>query len=111
DISRVLLNIFSNALYALEKKKKENPDFKPKLIVTTERKSEQISISIKDNGDGIPDEIKHKIFEPFFSTKPSGDGTGLGLSISNDIIKSHGGEITLNSKVGEGTEFIISLGV
>ena len=111
DISRVLLNIFSNALYALEKRKKENLDFKPKLTVTTYRLENKISISIKDNGEGIPDEIKHKIFEPFFSTKPSGDGTGLGLSISNDIIKSHGGEIKLNSKVGEGTEFIITLGV
>ncbi len=111
DISRVLLNLFNNAFYALYEKQKQQSDFQPVLSVATELKNNLIVIHIKDNGSGIPDGIKEKIFEPFFTTKPTGKGTGLGLSLSYDIVKAHGGNIILESKEGIGTEFIISLSV
>jgi two-component system NtrC family sensor kinase len=119
DVGRVLLNMFTNAFYAVhEKKKTADPDFKPKVEVSTQniqtltRGPHSIEIRIKDNGNGIPDAIKDKIMQPFFTTKPAGEGTGLGLSLSYDIIvKAHKGKIDIKSKDGEGTEFIISLPV
>jgi signal transduction histidine kinase len=119
DVGRVLLNMFTNAFYAVhEKKKAADPDFKPKVEVSTQtiqtltRGPYNIEIRVKDNGSGIPDAIKDKIMQPFFTTKPAGEGTGLGLSLSYDIIvKAHKGKIDIKSKEGEGTEFIISLPV
>jgi len=111
DIGRVILNLINNAFYAVDKKAKQAIEgYKPEVIVTTKKLDNSIEISVKDNGDGIPDSIKEKIFQPFFTTKPTGQGTGLGLSLSYDIItKGHGGTLTVNTKEGEGTEFIIQL--
>lgn len=114
DISRVLLNITTNAMQALKEKYNVNNGFKPYVKIKTATSIApngvtNIEILISDNGPGIPDEIKEKIFQPFFTTKPTGQGTGLGLSLSFDIIKAHGGEITVSSKEGEGTVFLITL--
>lgn len=111
DLSRVLLNLINNAFYATTlKSKNENGDYQPEVIVSTKKTSTGIQISVKDNGSGIPDSIKEKIFQPFFTTKPTGEGTGLGLSISYDIItKGHGGELKVESQEGKGTEFLITL--
>ncbi len=122
DIGRVLLNLINNAFYAVSEKQKlantdpsgfENPrglnDYKPVVTITTKKLNNKIEIRVKDNGNGIPDSVKDKIFQPFFTTKPTGEGTGLGLSLSYDIIKAHGGELSVETKVGEGTEFIIRL--
>jgi signal transduction histidine kinase/uncharacterized glyoxalase superfamily protein PhnB len=113
DIGRVLLNLINNAFYATNEKRKtlENGrDYKPTVILTTRKDKDLIEISLKDNGSGIPKNVLDKIFQPFFSTKPTGQGTGLGLSLSFDIItKGHGGTIDVKSKVGKGTEFIIKL--
>lgn len=111
DISRVVLNIFNNAFYAVDDRKKiEGPDFKRLVKVRTYLAGKKVGIAIRDNGKGIPQEIKDKIFQPFFTTKPTGQGTGLGLSISYDIIsKGHQGELRVDSKPGEFTEFIIEL--
>ncbi|MEZ5083257.1 MAG: two-component regulator propeller domain-containing protein [Bacteroidales bacterium] len=111
DIGRVLLNLINNAFYAVAEKAKQNhADYKPEVVVSTKRLNDKIEISVKDNGNGIPDTVKDKIFQPFFTTKPTGQGTGLGLSMSYDIItKGHGGEIKMESKEGEGSEFIIQL--
>lgn len=110
EIGRVLLNLISNALYAVsEKKKSGDPDYKPLVSVRTANVIGTVQISIKDNGNGIPEELKDKIFLPFFTTKPTGQGTGLGLSISYDIVKSHGGDIQMKSQSGIGTEFVITL--
>jgi signal transduction histidine kinase len=113
DISRVLLNIFNNAFYAVdEKKKSSDKNYKPTVSVSTSFSSGKIFISIRDNGNGIPPEVKDKIFNPFFTTKPTGQGTGLGLSISYDIVaKGHGGELKVESKDGEFTEFTVVLPV
>jgi len=112
DIGRVFLNIFNNAFYAiLEKRKLQIDNYEPLVSVTTKRKDNKVEIRIKDNGDGIPEDIVDKIFQPFFTTKPTGQGTGLGLSLSYDTIKSHGGEIKVESGEGRGTEFIILLPV
>lgn len=104
DISRVLLNIFNNAFYAVKEKGTEG-----RVDVSTSKTDNQILITVSDNGPGIPTSIQQKIFQPFFSTKPTGEGTGLGLSLSYDIIKAHGGEIEIQSKEGEGATFTISL--
>jgi signal transduction histidine kinase len=111
DIGRVLLNLFNNAFFAtLEKAKVAEPDYRPTVELTTfTPPSGGFGVSVSDNGNGIPQKITDKVFQPFFTTKPTGQGTGLGLSISYDIIKAHGGEITLETKEGEGTKFIISL--
>jgi signal transduction histidine kinase len=84
-------------------------EYKPTVIVSTRKSGSLIEISVKDNGPGIPAEIKEKIFQPFFTTKPTGQGTGLGLSLSYDIIKAHGGEMKVETKEGQGSEFIIIL--
>jgi two-component system NtrC family sensor kinase len=123
DIGRVLLNLFNNAFYAVDEKKKQIGDgFEPEVTVSTRRVSSSenrsnlqsgslVMITVKDNGKGISDKIKDKIFQPFFTTKPTGQGTGLGLSLSYDIVKAHGGDLRLETKEGEGTEFIILLPV
>lgn len=110
DLSRVFLNLSNNAFYAVhERKLKSGNDFQPEVIITTSKVNNEVLISIRDNGYGIPKENLEHIFEPFFTTKPAGKGTGLGLSISYDIIRSEGGDIEVNSKEGEFTEFVISL--
>jgi signal transduction histidine kinase len=110
DIGRVLLNLYNNAFYALSEKKKQVLDrYEPRISVTTKELNGKVVISVKDNGNGIPQKVIDKIFQPFFTTKPAGQGTGLGLSLSYDIIKAHGGEIKVNTKEGEGSEFIIQL--
>ena len=111
DISRVLLNLYNNAFYALSAKAlaKADGDYQPTVTVTTKRKEGFIEISVKDNGSGIPESVKDKIFQPFFTTKPTGQGTGLGLSLSYDIVKAQGGELKVESKEGEGSEFVVQL--
>jgi signal transduction histidine kinase len=111
DISRVLLNIFNNAFYAVCKKKEQSRNsFEPLISISTEKVGSAVVITVKDNGTGIPEKVKEKIYQPFFTTKPTGEGTGLGLSLSYDIItKGHGGNLTVQSTEGEGTEFIINL--
>ena len=110
DIGRVVLNLINNAFYAVNEKAKQNiPGYEPTVIVSTKKLNDKIEIKVSDNGNGIPTSIKEKIFQPFFTTKPTGSGTGLGLSLSYDIIKAHGGEIKVDTKVNEGTEFTIQL--
>ncbi|ASV31813.1 sensor histidine kinase [Maribacter cobaltidurans] len=114
DVGRVILNLITNAFHAvIEKKKlekeKQNDSFQPTVWVYTKRKGTTVYVSIRDNGYGVPDKVKDKIFQPFFTTKPSGQGTGLGLSLSYDIIKTHGGELLLETVKGEGTTFTITL--
>jgi signal transduction histidine kinase len=110
DVGRVLLNLYNNAFYAVSEKKKQlNESFEPTVEVTTRKQNGKVEISVKDNGGGIPQKVVDKIFQPFYTTKPTGQGTGLGLSLSYDIIKAHGGELTVESKEGEGAEFIIQL--
>jgi signal transduction histidine kinase len=110
DIGRVFLNLFNNAFYAVNEQKKRNPvSYQPTVSVSTKKSGNSVLITVSDNGCGIPSSIKEKIFQPFFTTKPTGQGTGLGLSLSYDIIKAHGGEIKVESKEGEGTIFIIQL--
>ncbi len=112
DIGRVLLNLYNNAFYATnEKKKTADENYKPLISVQTKKINDRIEIRVSDNGNGIPKNIVDKIFQPFFTTKPTGQGTGLGLSLSYDIVKAHGGEIKMESKEGEGSEFIIQLPV
>jgi signal transduction histidine kinase len=112
DIKRVLLNLYNNAFYSVnEKRKTMHGGYEPCVSVTTRRMDNMIEIRVKDNGTGIPAKIMDKIFQPFFTTKPTGQGTGLGLSLSYDIIKSHGAELKVESKEGEGAEFIIQLPV
>jgi signal transduction histidine kinase len=110
DIGRVLLNLINNAFYAVNDRfQKGEEGYLPKVTVSTKQEDGQVLISVADNGGGIPQHIKDKIFQPFFTTKPTGQGTGLGLSLSYDIVKAHGGEIKVISKEGEGTEFTIQL--
>jgi len=112
DIGRVILNLLTNAFYAVNEKKKANTDgYEPTVAVSTKKADNKIIISVKDNGNGIPQKAIDKIFQPFFTTKPTGQGTGLGLSLSYDIIKAHGGEIKVETKEGEGTEFVIQVPV
>jgi len=110
DMGRVILNLITNAFYVVQEKKSLQPDgYEPTVSVGTKLKGKQILISIQDNGSGIPKKVLDKIFNPFFTTKPSGKGTGLGLSLSYDIVKSHGGELKVDTKEGEGTTFTIVL--
>ncbi len=111
DVGRVLLNLFTNAFYAVQQKQKTAAaDYKPVVEVDTMQKDGQYVITVKDNGIGIPEHIKDKIMQPFFTTKPTGEGTGLGLSLSYDIIvKGHGGEIDIDSRENEYTRFTITL--
>jgi signal transduction histidine kinase len=110
DIGRVVLNLINNAFYVVDEKKKQNQTgYEPTVSISTKKNDGKIEICVKDNGNGIPQKVLDKIFQPFFTTKPTGQGTGLGLSLSYDIVKAHGGEITVNSKDGAGSEFIIKL--
>ncbi len=110
DIGRVLINLINNAFYAVYDKSRQKVEgYKPMVTVTTKKLKDQIEISVSDNGGGIPDHIMDKIFQPFFTTKPTGQGTGLGLSLSYDIIKAHGGTLQVNSVHNKGTSFIITL--
>jgi signal transduction histidine kinase len=110
DIGRVLLNLYNNAFYAVSEKKKQQPEnYEPTVSINTKKVGDKVLISVKDNGNGIPQKIVDKIFQPFFTTKPTGQGTGLGLSLSYDIIKAHGGEIKAESKESEGTTFTLQL--
>jgi len=114
DIGRVVLNLIMNAFYAVNEKSSHakataDKKYEPTVSVVTKRNSDKILIAVKDNGIGIPQKVLDKIFQPFFTTKPTGQGTGLGLSLSYDIIKAHGGEIRVNTKENEGTEFAITL--
>jgi two-component system NtrC family sensor kinase len=110
DIGRVLLNLYNNAFYAVTEKKKQQPqNYEPTVSVSTKKINDKIEIRVKDNGNGIPQKVVDKIFQPFFTTKPTGVGTGLGLSLSYDIVKAHGGEIKAETKQGEGSEFVIQL--
>ena len=128
DIGRVILNLITNAFYAVNERNKQleradspsgvggkggneqEPKYEPKVSITTQlTANSQLQIAIKDNGSGIPAHIKDKIFQPFFTTKPTGQGTGLGLSLAYDIVKAHGGELKVETKEGEGSEFIISI--
>jgi two-component system NtrC family sensor kinase len=116
DIGRALLNILNNAFYAVNEKKNSGiPDYSPTIRVNTrlvDKGKKWVYITVRDNGNGIPDAVKDKIFQPFFTTKPTGKGTGLGLSLSYDIItQGHGGELKMMSKEGEFTEFVIKLPV
>ncbi len=129
DIGRVLLNLYNNAFYACNERSRsaaplpppekfginsggfKDPNYKhdATVWVSTLKKGNNVLISVKDNGPGIPQKVVDKIFQPFFTTKPTGQGTGLGLSLSYDIIKAHGGELKVETKEGEGAEFIIIL--
>ena len=108
DIGMVLLNLINNAFYAVsDKKRNAGENYQPVVSVQTKKLDGEIEIIVKDNGNGIPQKVIDKIFQPFFTTKPTGEGTGLGLSLSYDIIKAHGGAIKVQTKEGEGCEFII----
>ena len=112
DITRVLLNLISNGFYAATKRRAETNggDYKPTLAAATKNLGDRVEISIRDNGTGIPPEVKEKMFNPFFTTKPAGEGTGLGLSISHDIVvKQHGGAIEADTQPGEFTEIRVIL--
>ena len=118
DIGRVILNLITNAFYAVAEKKKQNTNgheptvsVSTRLILPPPGGLRGAEIKVKDNGNGIPQKILDKIFQPFFTTKPTGQGTGLGLSLSYDIVKAHGGELKVETKEGEGSEFIIQLPV
>jgi len=112
DLGRVILNLISNAFYAVNEKKKNSIDaYEPSVSVRTKKTGNAIFISISDNGNGIPGSALDKIFQPFFTTKPTGEGTGLGLSLSYDIVKAHGGELKVETQEGKGSTFIISMPV
>jgi len=112
DIGRVILNLITNAFYAVnERLRQAQPDshYEPMVSVSTKKVDNKILVSVKDNGNGVPQKVLDKIFQPFFTTKPTGQGTGLGLSLSYDIVKAHQGEIKVKTKENEGTEFNIIL--
>jgi len=126
EIGRVIFNLITNAFYAVgERSKAESPDhsvgmvnekskqgvpgYEPTVTVCTKEEGNKVLVSVKDNGNGIPQKIVDKIFQPFFTTKPTGQGTGLGLSLSYEIVKAHGGEIKVMTNENEGTEFMIQL--
>jgi signal transduction histidine kinase len=111
DMGRVVLNLLNNAFYAVqEKSRTKGTEYMPAVSVRTWRSpASAVIIEIEDNGSGIPDSAREKIFQPFFTTKPTGQGTGLGLSLSYDIVKAHGGEIVLTSSAEEGTRFTIQI--
>jgi two-component system, NtrC family, sensor kinase len=112
DIGRVLLNLYNNAFYAVsEKRKQAGEGFEPTVFVSTKMIGDKVEIRVKDNGNGIPQKVLDKIFQPFFTTKPTGQGTGLGLSLAYDIVKAHGGELKVETKEGVGSEFIIQIPV
>lgn len=110
DIGRVILNLITNAFYVVDEKNKSGVDnYEPIVSVSTKKIGDKVEVRVKDNGNGIPQKVLDKIFQPFFTTKPTGQGTGLGLSLSYDIVKAHGGELKAETKEGERSEFIFSL--
>jgi signal transduction histidine kinase len=110
DVGRVVLNLITNAFYAVDEKKKAGAEnYEPTVTVSTKKEGNKLEIKVADNGNGIPEEVKDKIFQPFFTTKPTGEGTGLGLSLSYDIVKAHGGELKVETRENEGTEFLIQM--
>jgi two-component system, NtrC family, sensor kinase len=110
EIGRVIFNLLNNAFYAVSEKQKQNiSGYEPTVILTTAKHNGKVEITVKDNGNGMPQKILDKIFQPFFTTRPTGQGTGLGLSLAYDVVKAHGGEIKVESKEGEGSEFIVQL--
>ncbi len=110
DIGRVMLNLITNAFYAVTEKKKQATDsYEPLVSIGTKRKGGKVEIIVNDNGNGISPKVLGKIFQPFFTTKPTGQGTGLGLSLSYDIVKAHGGDIRVRTEEAKGSEFIITL--
>ena len=110
DIGRVMLNLINNAFYAVDEKKKQVQNgYEPIVTINTKKLDDTIEIAVKDNGNGIPKKVLDKIFQPFFTTKPTGQGTGLGLSLAYDIIKTHGGELKVDTEEGKGANFIISI--
>jgi signal transduction histidine kinase len=112
DIGRVLLNLYNNAFYAVSDRKKQlSEGYEPAVSVSTMKINDKVEIRIIDNGSGIPQKLMDKIFQPFFTTKPTGQGTGLGLSMSYDIIKAHGGELKVESQEREGAEFVVLIPV
>jgi len=112
DMGRVILNLINNAFYAVtERKKKSEAGYEPQVKVSTKKTGRHVLISVSDNGTGIPNAIREKIFQPFYTTKPTGQGTGLGLSLSYDIVKAQGGELSVETKEGEGSTFIIQIPV
>ncbi|MDX1908954.1 MAG: two-component regulator propeller domain-containing protein [Bacteroidia bacterium] len=112
DISRVLLNLISNAFYAVHEKNQQGiPGYEPLVIIRTAHLGDKVEIQIQDNGPGIPEAIRDKIFQPFFTTKPAGQGTGLGLSLSYDILKANGGTLRFETQTGEGATFVITFPV
>jgi signal transduction histidine kinase len=110
DIGRVILNLITNAFYAVDEKRKAGAEkYEPTVFLSTKKLAGTVQIRVTDNGSGIPKKVLDKIFQPFFTTKPTGQGTGLGLSLSYDIVKAHGGEIHVESKEGDGSTFTIAL--
>ena len=111
DMGRVLINLFTNAFYALQQRQLAGSSaYRPELTVTTAAMPGGVEVRIRDNGTGMPAEVQAKVFQPFFTTKPVGEGTGLGLSLSHDIVTTgHGGTLRVESREGEGTEFIVGL--
>ncbi|WP_254244785.1 sensor histidine kinase [Hymenobacter sp. BRD67] len=111
DVGRVLLNLFTNAFYAVQQRQQlGEPGYKPTVGVATRRVGNSVEVCVRDNGMGIPEGVKARIFQPFFTTKPAGEGTGLGLSLSHDIIvQGHGGTLTVQSEEGKFTEFSVRL--
>ena len=112
DLGRVLLNLFTNAFYAVQKRQQRGePGYQPTVRVSTARRGDnEVEVRVRDNGTGIPEAVRQKIFQPFFTTKPTGEGTGLGLSLAHDIVaKGHGGTLTVDSREGEFTEFVVQL--
>jgi len=111
DVGRVLLNLINNAFYAVTERKQQQLEasYEPCVSVRTTQLPGKVEIAVKDNGNGIPEKLKEKIFQPFFTTKPTGQGTGLGLSLAYDIVKAHGGELKIESKEGEGATLTIGL--
>ena len=110
EIGKVIVNVANNAFYAVSEKQKQNiSGYEPTVILHTSKHNGKIEIKVRDNGNGMPEKMLEKIFQPFFTTKPTGQGTGLGLSLAYDIIKAHGGEIKVRTKEGEGSEFIVQL--
>lgn len=112
DMGRVILNLITNAFYAVDEKKKQQIEgYDPSVIVSTKRADGKVEIKVADNGNGIPNKVMDKIFQPFFTTKPTGQGTGLGLSLSYDIIKAQGGELKVETIEGVGAAFTIYLNI
>ena len=115
DIGRVVLNLINNAFYAVDEKKKHastssaQSGYEPTVTLSTRNLNGKVEIKVRDNGNGIPQKLLNKIFQPFFTTKPTGQGTGLGLSLSYDIVKAHGGDLQVRTKDGEFSEFLIHL--